>query len=128
MINYLGVDWGEKRIGLSLANDENFLATPFKVVKSVSELLNIIEKEKINSLVIGLPRKMKTGEMDNVKFKNFIIVLEKGLLNKKVEINFIDERLSSIQADSLRVSNFKLNRDCVAAMIILQTYLDKNYA
>ncbi len=128
MINYLGVDWGEKRIGLALANEENFLATPFKVVENVSELLKIIEEEKINELVIGLPKTMKTGGVDNIKFKKFIIILEKKIADKKVEINFIDERLSSVQADSLCVGKTKTSRDCVSAMIILQSYLDKKYA
>ncbi len=128
MINYLGVDWGEKRIGLALASEENLLATPFKVVESVSDLLKVVGDEKINELVIGLPQKMKTGGMDNIKFKNFIIALEKKIADRKVEINFIDERLSSVQADSLRVGKIKTSRDCVAAMIILQSYLDKKYA
>jgi putative holliday junction resolvase len=128
MVNYLGVDWGEKRIGLALANDENLLATPFKVIESVSGLLKIIEDEQINELVIGLPQKMKTGGVDNIKFKNFIIILEKKIVNKKIEINFIDERLSSVQADSLRIGKIKTSRDCISAMIILQSYLDKKYA
>lgn len=128
MINYLGVDWGEKRIGLALANDKNLLATPFKVVESVSDLFKTIEEENINELVIGLPQKMKTGEVDNIKFKNFIIILEKKIADRKVEINFTDERLSSAQADSLRAGKIKISRDCVSAMIILQSYLDKKYA
>ncbi|MDD3711455.1 MAG: Holliday junction resolvase RuvX [Patescibacteria group bacterium] len=131
MKNYLGVDWGEKRIGLALANSESQIATPFRTVNNVSELITIIEQEKIKELVIGLPRKMIDGQVDNPKFINFLLILEDKMIahkiNNKIKINFIDERLSSVQADSLKNKKIKQDRDCVSAMIILQAYLDKIY-
>lgn len=131
MKNYLGVDWGEKRIGLALANSESQIATPFRTVNNVSELIIIIEREKIKELVIGLPRKMIDGQIDNPKFINFLLILEDKMIahkiNNKIKINFIDERLSSVQADSLKNKKIKQDRDCVSAMIILQAYLDKIY-
>jgi putative Holliday junction resolvase len=131
MKNYLGVDWGEKRIGLALANSESQIATPFRTVNNVSELITIIEQEKIKELVIGLPRKMGDGQVDSPKFTNFLLVLEDKMIthkiNNKIEINFIDERLSSVQADSLKNKKIKQDRDFVSARIILQAYLDKIY-
>ncbi len=121
---YLGIDWGEKRIGLALADSETKLATPFKTVSGLNELLKTIEEENADIFVLGKPIKMR-GESDglNPDFLNFFEELKKALPNKKIEL--IDERLSSRAADALPGGNLKASRDEVAAMIILQNYLDK---
>lgn len=125
MIKYLGVDWGEKRIGLALANSENKISTPFKTVSSPSALLELAKKEKINFLVIGNPRKMNGQESDNKNFLRFINFIERELTGRDIGIILIDERLSSLQADSIMNKKMNDNRDSLAAMIILQSYLDK---
>lgn len=127
IINYLGVDWGEKRIGLALADSENKIATPFKTIKNISELVKIILEEDINSVVIGLPKKMSTGIIENSNFSKFIKILRTRLVDKNISLEFMDERLSSVQADTLKVKEFKYERDSISAMIILQSYLDKKY-
>lgn len=125
MNNYLGVDWGEKRIGLALASEENSLATPFRSVQNISSVLDIIKDEYINKIVIGLPKKMSSGKVENLNFKKFVEILRNKTKDMNLSFCFIDERLSSVQADSLRVSKIKQDRDCLSAMIILQSYLDK---
>jgi len=70
---------------------------------------------------------MIDGQVGNPKFKSFVLVLEKELADKKISLNFIDERLSSVQADSLKIGKIKQERDSVSAMIILQAFLDKYY-
>jgi len=128
MKNYLGIDWGEKRIGLAIADNENNIATPFKTIENISKLLEIIKEEEINELVIGLPKKMSGDKTDNVKFMKFVEILKEKLIEKKIKINFIDERLSSVQADTLTVKGIKQQgRDSLSAMIILQVFLDRNY-
>jgi putative Holliday junction resolvase len=127
IINYLGVDWGEKRIGLALADSENKIATPFKTIKNISELVKIILEEDINSVVIGLPKKMSTGIIENSNFSKFIKILRTRLVDKNISLEFMDERLSSVQADTLKVKEVKYERDSISAMIILQSYLDKKY-
>ncbi|HOZ53361.1 MAG TPA: Holliday junction resolvase RuvX [bacterium] len=126
-INYLGVDWGEKRIGLALADSENKIATPFRTIENITELVKVVLEEEINSVVIGLPKKMSTGEIENPNFSKFIKILQERLLDKNISFDFIDERLSSVQADTLKVKEVKYERDSVSAMIILQSYLDKKY-
>lgn len=118
---YLGVDWGEKRIGLALGDGENKLATPFKVAKNISDLVRIIKEEKVEALVIGLPKKMSGGKNINPKFTNFLKILKEKI---EIEIFLIDERLSSVQADTLKNRKMGQQRDSVSAMIILQNYFD----
>ncbi|MFA5248067.1 MAG: Holliday junction resolvase RuvX [Patescibacteria group bacterium] len=123
---YLGVDWGEKRIGLALGDSETKVATPFKTVSSAKEVAEVIYEEIIDVLVLGEPIKMR-GE-DNGLNKDFLIFLEelkKLLPNIKIEL--IDERLSSQEADKMPGNKkTKASRDEISAMIILQNYLDKN--
>jgi putative Holliday junction resolvase len=122
---YLGVDWGEKRIGLALADGELRIATPFKTVANLKELAVVAKEEMVDILVLGKPMKMR-GEEDglNPDFLKFFDDLEGTLPDVKIEL--IDERLTSQEADA-RVGDKKIkaSRDEVAAMIILQNYLDK---
>jgi len=125
-IKLIGIDWGEKRLGVALADSEVGLATPFMVAKNLSELLKIIKTEEIDIIVLGEPQKMRGQTNDiNPKFKEF-----QRLLTVKTDlpIELIDERLSSKNADALvGGKKTKAPRDAIAAMIILQTYLDQKY-
>ncbi len=125
-IKYLGIDWGEKRIGLALGDSETRIATPLGSVSSIEDILEIVKQEEIDELVIGLPLSL-SGEIYRfpANFKNFLNNLKKhGLI-----LHLTDERFSSREAD-VRIGKKlkKFNRDAVAAMIILQSYLDKIYA
>ncbi len=121
---YLGIDWGEKRIGLAAADAETSIALPLKTVASLAEVLAVIAEEGMDVVVIGRPRKMSGAEADNPLWQNFVdrLKIESG---KPVEL--LDERLSSLAADALSGdAKTKAERDEVAATIILQDYLDSN--
>lgn len=120
---YLGIDWGEKRIGLALGDSETKLATPFKTAGSLEELLEIIVQEEIDLAVLGRPVKMGGGEDLDPSFLDFLDRLKKELGEKRIET--IDERLTSKQADKLPGDKkTKASRDEISATLILQTYLD----
>jgi len=121
---YLGVDWGEARIGLALADGETKIATPFKTAASVEDVARVVEEEEIDVVVVGRPSQISNFQFPISKqFKNFLNEL-KSKINIPVEL--IDERLSSKAADALPGGKkTKAGRDEIAAMIILQTYLDK---
>ncbi len=121
---YLGIDWGTKRIGLALGDSETKISTPFKVVNDLMQVIKIIKEEDIDEIIIGDPLSMgnNKGEMSN-KVNNFIVDLETEI---NIPIIKIDERLSSQGADALvGDKKTKASRDAMAAMLILQTYLDK---
>jgi len=121
---YLGIDWGEKRIGLALADGETKMALPLTTVSNLTELLKVIEEENITLAIIGSPQKM-SGEKANSQ--NFLRFLKELKQEAKVEVVEIDERLSSKAADALfGGKKNKAKRDEIAATLILQTYLDIN--
>ena len=135
MARALGIDFGEKRVGLALSDRSNLIASPYKTLQYISEndliseiKKNVIDKE-IKVFVIGLPLNMKGEDSDQTKkvrrFKNLLSILE-------LPIVYEDERFSSIIAkNSLVLQNVKTGHnkseiDRTAAAIILQQYLDKN--
>ena len=123
-IKYLGIDWGEKRIGLAMADSETKLAIPLSSVSNIKELKEIVADEEIDVLVLGRPVKM-SGERDELTpdFLKFSDRIKNDLPEVKIEM--LDERLTSKQADSLPgEKRDKASRDEVAAMLILQDYLD----
>tara|TARA_B100000029_G_scaffold107586_1_gene98686 strand:- start:139 stop:552 length:414 start_codon:yes stop_codon:yes gene_type:complete len=135
MARALGIDFGEKRVGLALSDRLNLIASPYKTLQYISEndLISEIKKividKEIGVCVIGLPLNMKGEDSDQTKkvrrFKNLLSILE-------LPIIYEDERFSSIIAkNSLVLQNVKTGHnkseiDRTAAAIILQQYLDKN--
>jgi len=120
---YLGVDWGEKRIGLAIGNSVNQFASLVGVVSSVDEILQIIKEEKIDQIVLGNPIKMSGEKNNNPKFLQFLENLKKQI---KIPLTLYDERLSSQAIKSLEgCKKTKASKDAVSAMIILNDYFTK---
>ena len=120
---YLGIDWGTKRIGLAIGDSSTRLASPFQVAGDLEEVLAIISFEEIDEIVIGKPLKMQDvmNDLDS-SYIEFVGELEESIENPVIKI---DERLTSKHADSLPgTKKTKASRDAIAAMLILQAYLD----
>mgnify|MGYP001235632705 FL=1 len=134
MARALGIDFGEKRVGLALSDRLNLIASPYKTLQYISkndlisEIKKIVIDKEIGVFVIGLPLNMKGEDSDQTKkvrrFKNLLSILE-------LPIVYEDERFSSIIAkNSLVLQNVKTGHnkseiDRTDAAIILQQYLDK---
>ena len=122
-MKYLGIDWGNKRIGLAMADSETKMAIPFRVVKSAREVADVIKEEEIGKIIIGSPITLQGEEGSMAGEVDKFVTELKNLTGLPIEV--IDERLSSREADSLMKENIGQERDAVAAMLILQNYLDK---
>ncbi|MFW0837635.1 MAG: Holliday junction resolvase RuvX [Candidatus Komeilibacteria bacterium] len=124
MIRILGIDYGSAKIGLAIADSETTLAMPFDIIykNSIGEQLavlrDIIKREKIDELVVGWPLSLDNKvTAQTKKVEDFL--KELAVLN--LPIHRQDERLST-QAASRTTS--KQDDDAIAAMYILQAYLD----
>ena len=126
MIMLLGLDYGEKNIGLAVADENSKMSLPYKVLINkgedfvLQELKKIIIEEKISKIIIGLP--LSLSGKDNKKTaetREFSVFLAKNL---DVPVEMRDERLSSRLADTL-AQGAKGSRDIGAAMVILEDYL-----
>lgn len=129
----LGIDFGMKRVGLAVTDPERIFAFPFKVMERTtrdamfSELLEIIENEKIGVIVIGLPLSLDGEDtLTTRQVRNFAASMERRV---DLPIHLVDERLSSIAAEEemketgLWDRKRKKNLDSQAAKIILETWL-----
>ena len=130
----LGIDYGEKRIGLALSDPLGITAQPLDLLvrtkksEDYARIARIVEEQGVVRIVIGLPLNMDGTEGFMVKaVRDFTA----GLKEKcPVEIVELDERLTSMEAGraldqaSLKGKKRKEKLDCLSARIILQTYLD----
>jgi putative Holliday junction resolvase len=120
---YIGLDYGEKRIGVALGDSESKIAIPFEVAANADEVIKIIKDEEIDEIVVGLPLTMKSESGTMVQAVSGFV--KELIVRTNLPVIEIDERLSSQAADKLLGAKDKSRRDAVAAMVILQTYLDK---
>lgn len=126
---YLGIDYGANKIGLALADLETKIATPFKILikekDPITKIKEICDQENIVKIIVGLPVGLKG--VDSKQYLNTASFIDK--LKKKINLDIVeqDEKMTSIYAQKLmREAKTKKLDDDVAAMIILQSYLDEN--
>lgn len=119
----LAVDYGEKWIGLAISDDECRLAFAYKTLindkKLFSALNEIVKKEEVYKIVIGLPlNKQMKPTAQTTETENWAEELIKKV---EVPIDFENEIFTSKAADKLGAKN----QHSAAAAIFLQSYLDR---
>lgn len=132
MSKIIGLDIGDKRVGIAIGETETRLVSPRKTVlrakgAAEEEIGSIIEKEQISLAVVGLPlniRGEKTPQSERVL--NFCRRLSR---RRDIQIAFVDEYLTSEEAagavDGDRLIAKRSGEiDALSASIILQEYLN----
>ena len=130
----IGLDLGSKRIGVSICDEKQLIATPFKTINKTSakELINelkiIIEENNIKGIIIGNPLNMDGSSSSSTQsVKDTSDNIEKSI---DVPICLWDERLSTVGAFNLssqldvNVSKREKKIDENAAAFILQGAID----
>lgn len=134
----LGLDLGSKTLGIAISDMTNVIASVYTTLYFKDEnyqslllpLKDIIDKEGIDTLVLGLPK-----NMNNTLGERALVTLDfKKMLEGEFNLPVImeDERLTSVISNNVlidaNVSRKKRKKkvDGMAAVIILQGYLDKN--
>jgi len=130
----LGLDYGRRRVGLSISDPLKLTAQPLDTWEGLSrkvlieKLLTLVEHMDIERIVIGFPLTMKG---DKGTMARTVEKFADELSNKnQVSVILWDERLTSVQAQRiLRETGYKTGKkkgiiDMVASVLILQNYLD----
>ena len=129
----LGLDIGDKRIGVALSDPQGILASPFTIISRRNEavdiqaITDIVSLHQVERVIAGLPRSMDGslgGQAEKVK-----AFVESLLSQTRTPVEFRDERLSTVSARRLirDAKNKKVKHDdAIAAAIILQCYLDED--
>ena len=130
----LGIDYGERRVGLALSDPMKIIAFPFKTLSHttaenlISEFKIIIIEKDIDSIVIGLPIGLKGKDtIQTKKVRHFA----SSIVELGIPIQLEDERFStksakrSLNLQKIKTGHDKAAVDRTAAAILLQQYLDK---
>lgn len=121
----LGIDYGKSKIGLAIGDLEIRMASPFGIFPNndlfIRSLKSVIDKEKIGIVVVGVPYGVGNTVSAQAKYVlDFVEELKKDIF---IPINIVNEHLTTSAAKTL-LSSKKEAEDDVAAMLILQSYLD----
>ena len=132
----LGLDFGDKTIGIAVSDKSLTIATPIKTIrrKSISkdliELFDLIEVYNVGGLIVGLPLSLNGKEnIRTEKVRKFVKAIE---LQKNIKIMLYDERFSSdvifkeLRKNHNSISKIKKKLDQQAAAYILQGFLDNS--
>ena len=134
----MALDIGKVRIGIAQSDEMQIIASPLMVytrTKSINDdakhVATLMSENSVGKLVVGLPLKLDGSAGDSVDMVNEFIDKLKKFTN--TEIILQDERLSTVSAQRILLEgNVRRDKrknvvDKIAATIILQNYLDKNY-
>jgi putative pre-16S rRNA nuclease len=130
----LGIDYGEKRVGLAISDLTGTIATPYKVlqIRGMRHAIELIREDiaelEPELIVVGLPLNMNGTQGPSAELA---LKLQSKLIAKTgLPVETYDERLSTVAAERVLidadVSRKKRKKviDKMAAAIILQSYLD----
>ncbi len=130
----IGLDLGERRIGVAVSDDTGTIASPERILDlqrvTLEDVANLVGEFKADGIVVGLPKGMNGDEGFQARETRSMAFEIEALVD--VPVIFWDERLSSFIADqalSARIKSPKERRkqlDAVAAAVTLQSYLDSN--
>ncbi len=130
----LGLDIGDRRIGVAISDPEQILASPLATIvrdnddKAIEAVVALVNKYEVQRIIIGFPYSLN-GSVGNQASKVQAFV-DKLSQHTKVDIELRDERLSTVAVDRLLVEAGKKSRkrkeqrDAAAAAFVLQGYLD----
>lgn len=140
MKRILGIDYGEKRVGLALSDLMHIIASPKDFLIRTendfwSKILDFINKNNVGLIVIGKPFQSTDNKILE-KIDSFIKELEKELIKNKNELDIItqDENFTSIKATEVMLNSGmkkkdrqkKENKDMISASIILKEFMEEN--
>ncbi len=130
----LGLDIGDKRIGVAISDPEEILASPLATItreddkKAIDDIIKLVDQHNVERIVVGLPYSLdgSIGGQAN-KVMDFTEKLSKYT---RASMEIWDERLSTVAVERLlreagkKKAKKRERRDAAAAAFILQGYLD----
>ena len=133
-LRVLGIDHGQKRIGIALSDTMGMIASPLTTIEHTSDaadinaVITLIEKNSVCEIVVGIPISLDGSIGNQAKRAAYFARLIAKESNKPVET--IDERFSTQEAKrkiaeiGRQRSKDKGRLDSAAAAVLLQSYLD----
>ena len=133
----IGLDLGSRTLGIAISDELGFIARALETYRfqddeyslAAEYICNLCQREKVSTVVLGLPKHMNgdQGIRAQISYDFKAMLEEKGNL----KVILVDERLTTVLVDKAMISgNVRRNdrrqkKDEMAAVVILQNYLDK---
>lgn len=128
----LGLDLGERRIGVAVSDETGIIASPIKIIdlkySSMSAVATLATDLRVDGIVVGLPRASQGEEGFQARATRTWAAEIEALVD--VPILFWDELLTSSIADRVLEAkgrsqrDRRRERDAIAAAVMLQSYID----
>jgi putative Holliday junction resolvase len=130
----LGVDPGQRRVGLALSDEDGELASPLTTLTRtddagvVRDLAQVAEQHAVDTIVIGLPLRM--NGLEGPEAKRSRLLAKRLREHTQAKIVLWDERMTTMAAErelrgaGLRGEKKRAQIDQAAATLLLQSYLD----
>lgn len=136
----MGLDVGTKTVGVAISDPLGFTAQGLEIIAideaakdfGLTRLKTLVEQYKVEKFVVGLPKNMNNTAGPRVEASQAYgdwLIEQFGL-----PVDYQDERLTTVAAERMLVEQADLSRskrkkviDKLAAQLILQNYLDKNF-
>ncbi len=128
--NYLGIDWGESKIGLSIADDETRIAFSFDTLKNeknpTEKIIEIIENERVKGVVVGVPSHVNREGIVYGGEKLGKAIEERANIPVHYQNEMFTTKMAQANLIQKGVKGVGRQDDQEAARIILQEWLDNN--
>ncbi len=136
-MKYIGLDLGSRTLGVSISDELGMLARAYDTYRfndnqydlAVKYTIDICNKEKVSTVVLGYPKHMNGDNGIRCQISNdFKNKIEES---SNIKVILEDERLTTVIVDRAMISgnvkrkDRKNKKDEMAAVVILQNYLDK---
>lgn len=130
----LGLDYGRKRIGISISDPLQITAQPLyaleglKEAEKIERILKLVEQYDIKRIVVGYPLTLKGNKSQTTNIVSEFV--EKLKDRVRIKVVLWDERLTSVQAHrimhdmNLKPSRNRSKVDVIASVLILTNYLN----
>ena len=135
MARVIGIDYGQKRVGIAITDPLKMIASGLTTVGShevINFLVNYISKEEVDCIVVGKPIQMNNIASESLPYVlQFVTALKRKFPGLRIEL--VDERFTSKMAVRAMIEGGmkkserrkKENIDKISAAIILQSYLEQ---
>ena len=132
----MGIDYGDRRIGIALTDALCIISSPYEVYQNKGEtdalnhIAELIKQYDVDEVAMGLPLNMDGTEGERAQIHRQFGEKLASLSN--VKVGYVDERLTSAEAEEILISSGVRREkrkeliDKISAQIILQTYIDMN--
>ena len=136
----MGLDVGSKTVGFAISDPLGFTAQGLEIIQIDEEkeqfgferLTELVEQYKVDKFVLGLPKNMNNTSGPRVEASK--AYGEKIAQLFQIPVEYQDERLTTVAAERMLIEQADVSRstrkkviDKLAAQLILQNYLDRNF-